>query len=163
MNSFVETLSPAARNHAEARIDYYADLNQAVLRSLRQLTEVNVQFGRDWLDESTAALQRAVLTAPSERSAEASPQQAGALLQKLQSYHQQLAKVATDFQADINNVAQQHVPQTARTATELADAGRQAANKHIADEASRFANIASQNQAFPQAASVQSAGEGNKN
>lgn len=163
MNSFVETLSPAARNHAEARIDYYADLNQAVLRSLRQLTEVNVQFSRDWLDESTATLQRAVLTAPSERSAETSPQQAGALLQKLQSYHQQLAKVATDFQAEINNVAQQHVPQTARTATELADAGRQAANKHIADEASRFANIASQNHAFPQAASVQSAGEGNKN
>jgi DNA anti-recombination protein RmuC len=163
MNSFVETLSPAARNHAEARIDYYADLNQAVLRSLRQLTEVNVQFGRDWLDESTAALQRAVLTAPAERSTEASPQQAGALLQKLQSYHQQLAKVATDFQAEINNVAQQHVPQTARTATELADAGRKAAGQHIADEASRFANIAAQNQAFPQAASVQSAGEGNKN
>lgn len=163
MNSFVETLSPAARNHAEARIDYYADLNQAVLRSLRQLTEVNVQFGRDWLTESTAALQRSVLTAPSEHTAQNAPQQAGALLQKLQGYHQQLAKVATDFQAEINNVAQQHVPQTARTANELADASRKAAGKHIADEASRFANIAAQNQAFPQAASVQSAGEGNKN
>ena len=163
MNSFVETLSPAARNHAEARIDYYADLNQAVLRSLRQLTEVNVQFGRDWLTESTAALQRSVLTAPSENTAQNAPQQAGALLQKLQAYHQQLAKVATEFQAEINNVAQQHVPQTARTANELADASRKATGQHIADEASRFANIAAQNQAFPQAASVQSAGEGNKN
>jgi hypothetical protein len=163
MNSFVETLSPAARNHAEARIDYYADLNQAVLRSLRQLTEVNVQFSRDWLSESTAALQRAVQTTPSASGAPAAPQQAGALLQKLQSYHQQLAQVATDFQAEINNVAQQHVPQTTRTATELADAGRQAASKHMSDEANKFANIASQNQAFPQAASVQSADEGNRN
>jgi hypothetical protein len=162
MNSFVETLSPAARNHAEARIDYYADLNQAVLRSLRQLTEVNVQFSRDWLAESTAALQRSVL-APSAGGTQAAPQQAGALLQKLQSYHQQLAQVATDFQAEINNVAQQHVPQTTRTATELADAGRQAASKHMSDEASKFANIAAQNQAFPQAASVQSADQGNKN
>jgi hypothetical protein len=163
MNSFVETLSPAARNHAEARIDYYADLNQAVLRSLRQLTEVNVQFSRDWLSESTAALQRSVQTTPSATGAQAAPQQAGALLQKLQSYHQQLAKVATDFQAEINTVAQQHVPQTARTATELADAGRQAASKHMSDEASKFANIAAQNQAFPQTASVQSADEGNRN
>ncbi|MYN40810.1 hypothetical protein GTP55_15700 [Duganella sp. FT109W] len=163
MNSFVETLSPAARNHAEARIDYYADLNQAVMRSLRQLTEVNVQFSRDWMTESTAALQRSVLAAPSAGGTQAAPQQAGALLQKLQSYHQQLAQVATDFQAEINNVAQQHVPQTTRTATELADASRQAASKHMSDEASKFANIAAQNQAFPQAASVQSADQGNKN
>jgi DNA anti-recombination protein RmuC len=163
MNSFVETLSPAARNHAEARIDYYADLSQAVLHSLRQLTELNVQFSREWLDESTSALQRAVLTPPSERSAENAPQQAGALLQKLQTYHQQLAQVATEFQAELKQVAQQRVPEAARTATELAEAGRKAASAHLGEEASRFANVAAQNQAFPQAASVQSAPEGNKN
>ncbi|MTV38766.1 phasin family protein [Duganella radicis] len=163
MNSFVETLSPAARNHAEARIDYYADLTQSVLRSLRQLSEVNVQFSREVLDNSTAALRYALLTPPNERNPENAPQQTGELLHKLQSYHQQLAKVVTDFQADINQIAQEHVPQATRTATELADAGRKAAGKHLADEASRFASIAQQNQAFPQAASVQSAGEGNKN
>ncbi|SDG38529.1 MULTISPECIES: phasin family protein [unclassified Duganella] len=163
MNSFVETLSPAARNHAEARIDYYTDLSQAVLHSLRQLSELNVQFGRAWLEESASSLQYNLLTPPSERQAQNAPQQGGALLQKLQQYHQQLAQVATEFQSEINKVAQEHVPQAARTATELADAGRQAAGKHFSDEASRFANVAAQNQAFPQAASVQSAPEGNKN
>lgn len=163
MNSFVETLSPAARNHAEARIDYYTDLTQAVLHSLRQLSDLNVQFSREWLDDSAAALRYNLLTPPSERTTENAPQQAGALLQKLQTYHQQLAQVASEFQADINKVAQQHVPEAARTATELADAGRKAAGKHFADEATRFANVAAQNQAFPQAASVQSASEGNKN
>ena len=162
MNSFVETLTPAARKHAEARIDYYADLNQAVLRSLRQLSEVNVQFGREWLAESSAALQRAVQTPLNERSADNSSLQAGALLQKLQSYQQQLAQVATEFQAELKSVAEQHVPEAARTVSELADAGRQAARKQV-DEASRFANVTAQNQAFPQAASVQSANEGNKN
>ncbi|NVM77317.1 L-lactate utilization protein LutC [Duganella sp. SG902] len=163
MNSFVETLSPAARNHAEARIDYYADLTQSVLRSLRQLAEVNVQFSREVLDESTAALRYALLTPPTERAPDNAPQQAGALLQKLQAYHQQLAQVATDFQSEITQLAQEHVPQAARTATELADAGRKVAGKHLIDEASRFASLAQQNQAFPQAASVQSAPEGNKN
>ncbi|WP_432383371.1 phasin family protein [Duganella sp. P38] len=163
MNSFVETLSPAARNHAEARIDYYTDLTQAVLQSLQRLSELNVQFSREWLEDSTAALRHNLLTPLSERKPENAPQQAGALLQKLQGYHQQLAQVATEFQTEINKVAQEHVPQTARTATELADAGRKAAGKHFADEATRFANVAAQNQAFPQAASVQSASEGNKN
>lgn len=163
MNSFVETLSPAARNHAETRIDYYTDLTQAVLQSLRQLSELNVQFGREWLEDSATSLRYNLLTPPSERTAENAPQQAGALLQRLQQYHQQLAQVATEFQSEINKVAQEHVPEAARTATELVDAGRKAAGKQFADEASRFANVATQNQAFPQAASVQSAGEGNKN
>lgn len=163
MNNFVETLTPAARNHAEARIDYYTGLSQAVLHSLRQLSELNVQFGREWLEQSNASLRNNLLTPPSERTATNAPQQSGALLQKLQQYHQQLAQVATEFQSEINKVAQEHVPQATRTATELADAGRQAASKQFSEEAGRFASAASQNQAFPQAASVQSADEGNKN
>ena len=160
MNSFVETLSPAARNHAEARIDYYADLSQAVLRSLRQLAEVNVQFSREWLNDSTAAWRNSLLTASSERSASVpSPESIG---QRLQQYHQQLAQVASDFQHSLTQVAQEHVPETTRTATELASAGQKAAGQHLSDEANRFANIATQNKAMPQAASMQSSDEGNR-
>ncbi|TFW17998.1 phasin family protein [Duganella callida] len=162
MNSFVETLSPAARNHAEARIDYYTDLTQAVLHSLRQLTEANVQFSREWLDDSTSALRTALLTPPSERTADAAPKAAEATLHKLQAYHQKLAQVASEFQNELTKVAQERVPQTARTAGELADAGRQAASQHLTEESNRFANLASQNNAMPQAASMQSAPEGNQ-
>lgn len=163
MNSFVETLFPAARKHADARIDYYTDLNHAVLGALRQLSELNLQFGRAALGDAIATLRYALLTAPNERTPENAPQQTAAVLQKLQAYHQQLAQVMTEFQSDINHIAQEHVPQTTRTASELADAGRKAANKHLIDEASRFAAIAQQNQAFQAPASMQSAPEGNKN
>ncbi len=162
MNAFVETLTPAARNHAEARIDYYNDLTQTVLRSLRKLSEVNLQFSRDWLDDSTDALRQALLTPPTERDASATPQRAEAVVQKLQAYQQQLSQVATDFQAELTQLTQEHVPQATRIVSELADAGRKAAGKQL-DEASRFASAAQQNQAFPQAASLQSADEGNKN
>jgi len=160
MNSFVETLSPAARKHAEARIDYYADLSQTVLHSLRQLAEINVEFSREWLNESTAAMRNVLLTSPSERDNNAPSTET--IMQKLQHYQQQLVQVATDFQNSINQVAQQHVPETTRTATELASAGQKAAGKHLSDEATRFANIAAQNKAMPQAASMQSADEGNR-
>jgi hypothetical protein len=158
MNSFVETLSPAAKNHAEARIDYYSDLTQAVLHSLRQLAEVNVQFSRDWLDSSTTALRNGLLTQPGDRVADAAPL-AQATLQKLQSYHQQLAQLAGEFQSELTQVVQQHAPQAARTATELASAGQQAAKQHMSDEATRFANVAAQNRSMPQAASMQSGAE----
>lgn len=163
MNSFVETVFPAARKHAEARIDYYTDLSLAVLGSVRKLSDVNLQFSREVLGDSIATLRYGVLTAPDERSPENAPLQAAEVLQKLQAYQQQLAQVITEFQSDINEIAQEHVPQSARTASELADAGRQVANKHLIDEASRFAAIAQQNQAFQAPASLQSAPEGNKN
>ena len=64
MNSFAETLFPAARNHAEARIDYYTDLSQSILRSLRRVSEVNVQFSREALDDSITALGLKVIHTP---------------------------------------------------------------------------------------------------
>src|SRR3954462_802038 len=59
MNSFVETISPAAKNHALARIDYFSDLTLATLQSVRKLSEVNLQFSRDWLQESTESVRAA--------------------------------------------------------------------------------------------------------
>jgi DNA anti-recombination protein RmuC len=162
MNTFVETLTPAARNHAQARIDYYTDLAQAVLRSLNQLSEANVQFSREWLDTSTSNLRAALTQQPSERSADSAPRAAEATLQKLQAYHQKLAQVASEFQSELTRVTQERVPQAAQAASELAEAGRAAAGKHLQEEASRFSDIASQSRAMPQAASMQSAPEGNQ-
>ena len=96
---------------------------------------------------------------------------------RLQTYQQQLVKITSDFQTTINQVAQQHVPQTARTATELADVVTQkaaaqtdqqlrmqkAAGKEILDQATQFAQVASQNRAMQQPASMQSdENKGNK-
>lgn len=163
MTSFVETLTPAAKEHAEARIDYYNDLTQAVLRSMQQLSETNLQFGRDWLDTSTAVLRGGLATPPGERAAELAPA-AQATMQRLQAYHQQLAKLASEFQSEIGNVVKQHAPEAARTANDLVNAGQQAAKQKMSEEASRFARVAEQNQSMPQPGSMQSAeDQGNKN
>nr|WP_315392421.1 hypothetical protein [uncultured Duganella sp.] len=176
MNSFVETISPAAKNHIEARIAYFNDVSLAMVQTMRELAEVNLQFSRSWLQDSTQMLQSALLTPPGERSDAAPSVEAAA--QKLQSYQQQLVKISSDFQTTINQVAQQHVPQTARTASELAEAVTQkaaaqtdqqlrmqkAAGKEMLDQATQFAQVASQNRAMQQPASMQSdENSGNKN
>jgi hypothetical protein len=176
MNSFVETISPAAKNHIEARIAYFNDVSLAMVQTMRELAEVNLQFSRTWLQDSTQMLQTAMLTPPTER-ADATPS-AESVAQKLQAYQQQLVKITTDFQTTINQVAQQHVPQTARTASELADVVTQkaaeqtdqqlrmqkAAGKEILDQATQFAQVATQNRAMQQPGSMQSDdSQGNKN
>ncbi|MQA38970.1 phasin family protein [Rugamonas aquatica] len=177
MNSFVETISPAAKNHVEARIDYFSDLTIATLQSVRKLSDVNLQFSRDWLQDSTEALRTALLTPATERTPADTPS-VEQVAQKLQAWQQQLNQVATEFQTSINQVVQQHAPQTARTASELAEAVTQkaaaqadqqlrlqkAAGKEIIDQAHQFAAVAAQNRSMEQPASMQSAdGEGNKN
>lgn len=176
MNSFVETISPAAKNHVEARIDYFSDLTLAALQSVRQLSDVNLQFGRDWLQASTEACRAALLTPPGERSTADVPG-TDQLMQKVQDWQQQVNQIATDFQASVNQVVQQHAPQAARTASELAAAVTQkaaaqadqhlrsqtAVAKEIHDQSRQFANMAAQNGSMAQPASMQSAEDkGNK-
>jgi deoxyribose-phosphate aldolase len=163
MTSIMETITPAVKEHMDARIAYYSDLTHEVLHSMQQLTEVNMQFGRDWLKSSTAALRGGLAQPPTERSAELAPA-AQATLQRLQDYHQQLVKLASELQEKITGVVQHHGPQAVKTATGLASAGQQVAKRKMSEDASRFANIAEQNKSMPQAASMQSAEEpGNKN
>lgn len=176
MNSFVESISPAAKNHVEARIDYFSDLTLATLHSMRQLSDVNLHFSRDWLQASTEACRAALLSKDAERP----PGQSFSLeqaTQKLHSWQQQLNQVASNYQAGINEVVQQHAPQAARTASELAVAvtqkaadqagqqlrSHQAALKEIHEDAQQFANVAAQNHSMQQPASMQSAdGKGNQ-
>ena len=175
MNSFVETISPAAKNHIEARIAYFNDVSLAMVQTMRQLAEVNLQFSRGWMQDSTQLLQKALQTPPAERANVPSPVEG--VSQKLQAYQQQLVQIATDFQTTINKVAQEHVPQTTRTAAELAGVVTQkaaeqtdqqmrmqkAAGREILDQASQFAQVAAQNQAMQQPASMQSdENKGNK-
>lgn len=163
MTSFMETLTPAAKEHAEARIDYYNDLTKAVLHSMQQLSEVNMQFGRDWLESSTTALRGGLTTPSTERAAELAPA-AQATMQKLQDYHQRLAKLASEFQEEITGVVQHHAPQAVKTATDLASAGQQAAKQKMSEDAARFSKAAEQSRSMPQPGSMQSAeDQGNKN
>lgn len=177
MNSFVETISPAASVHFAARVSYFNDVALAVVDSTRQLAEANLQFGRAWLQQSAEAWQQAVLTPASERSEVAAPT-AEAVAQHVQAYQRQIAEIASNFQTAITEVTRQHVPQTTRTATALAEVVTQkaaaeadqqwrinkTASRELIDQANRFAQTATQNRAMQEPASMQSAEErGNKN
>lgn len=176
MNSFVETVSPAAKDHIASRIAYFNEVALAVVSSTRDLAEANLQFSRDWLSASTDIWQATLLKPSAERSTAAIPS-AESVTERFQSYQQRLAQISTDLQTALNEVAKHHVPQTTRTAHALADVVTQKANaeadqqlrinetagKDILDQASQFARAATQNRAHQEPASMQSANyEGNK-
>ena len=65
MNSFVETISPAAKNHIEARIAYFNDVSLAMVQTMRELAEVNLQFSRCLLYTSPSPRDRQKSRMPS--------------------------------------------------------------------------------------------------
>ena len=172
MNSYTETISPAVKDHAAARIDFYNDLTLALLQSMRELSEINLQFSRTWLEETTDTFRTTLQAQPGDKAATLTPA-LQSIPQQLQAYQRQLAQVASDFQNNINRVTQQHVPQTTQTATELAKAmtqkateqteqnlrAQKAAGDRAIDASSQFAQMAAQRGAAPQPASMQKAGD----
>jgi hypothetical protein len=172
MNSYTETISPAVKDHAAARIDFYNDLTLALLQSMRELSEINLQFSRTWLEETTDSFRTTLQAQPGDKAATLTPA-LQAIPQQLQAYQRQLAQVASDFQNNINRVTQQHVPQTTQTASELAKAmtqkaaeqteqnlrAQKAAGDRAIDASSQFAQMATQRGAAPQPASMQKAGD----
>lgn len=173
MNSFVETISPAAKEHIQARVAYFNDVALAMLESGRQLADANLRFGRDWLTTSTDTWRTAVFTPAAERQADVVPT-VESVTQKFQAYHQQVVQISSNFQTTINDIAKQHVPQTARTATALAEVVsqkaavetdqqirlQQTAGKEILDKATQFAQTATRNRAMQEPASMQRADDG---
>lgn len=172
MTSYTETISPAAKEHAAARIDFYNDLTLAALQSMRELSEINLQFSRTWLEETTDSFRAALQAQPADKAGTLAPA-LQAIPQQLQAYQRQLAQVASDFQNSINRVTQQHVPQTTQTATELAKAmtqkaadqteqnirAQKAAGDQAIDASGQFARMAAQRGAAAAPASMQKAGD----
>lgn len=170
MTSYNETISPAVKEHAAARIDFYNDLTLALLQSMRELSEINLQLSRTWLEETTDTFRTTLQASPGDKAATLAPA-LQAIPQQLQAYQRQLAQVASDFQNNINRVTRQHVPQSTQTATELAKAmtqqaaeqteqnirAQKAAGDQAIDASSKFAHMAAQRGAAATPASMQKA------
>ncbi len=55
---FPQLPSPAFRPHAEVLIDFYVDVSLRMLQAMRQLSELNLQLGRNLLADGGVNMQQ---------------------------------------------------------------------------------------------------------
>lgn len=120
MYPFPKSVTPAAKSHLEAQLSFFNDFSKSLFRSVQQLSDLNLQLAQTLLEESVST-RHDILTAnePGQIYA-ATASHAQPLAGKLQAYQQHLSRLAADTQVDLSNVAEQHVPETSRTAKALA-------------------------------------------
>lgn len=121
MFPMIDSIKPAVQTHLNAQLSFFHDLTQSLLDSVEKISALNLQLAQG-LIENGAQTGRDILTAKRlEDVLTASASQAQPVAEKLRTYKENLAQLATQAQSALTQVAEQHAPETQRTGKALAE------------------------------------------
>jgi phasin family protein len=126
---FSQAVTPAVRSHLDAQVAFLNDMSKTWSRSIQSIIEANIQLSQTLLEESNLASQQMLTTNHPTEVISAAASRAQPAAEKLRAYQQHLTRVVADSQAEMARVAEQHVPETSRTARTLADEVARAASE----------------------------------
>jgi phasin family protein len=126
---FSQSVTPAVRSHLDAQVAFLNDVSKSWSRSIQNIVEANIQLSQTLLEESNIASQQLLTTTHPTEAISAAASRVQPAAEKLRAYQQHLSRVVADSQVELARVAEQHVPQTSRTAKSLADEVARAASE----------------------------------
>ena len=171
MPVFSQSVTPALRSHLDAQVAFLNDVSKSWARSFQNIVEANIQLGQTLLEEGNLASRDLLTTDRPHDIVNVATSRAQPAAEKLRAYQQHIARVVADSQADLSRVAEQHVPNTARTAQTLASEVARAASEETQnslrtqqDTLKNFRDPFQEARAerHAQQGSLQSAGSGNE-
>ncbi len=111
----------AMRAHLESQVAFMSDLTRKTYDSARKLSELNLHFTQDWLEDSFT-ISRQLLAAgdPFQFSATLA-NQIQPLAQRIRSYQQQLIGLLSGAQVDFTRATESFMPEASRSASAIAD------------------------------------------
>ena len=118
---FSQSVTPAIRSHLDAQVAFLNDMSKSWSRSIQNIVEANIQLSQTLLEESNIASHQLLTTNHPTEAISAAAARAQPAADKLRAYQQHLSRVMADSQVEMARVAEQHVPETSRTAKTLAD------------------------------------------
>ena len=112
-------ITPALRSHLETVLTLYTDMAQRSLETLRSLTELNLQLGRDLLAEAGASNQR--LMGGNEAARTSAPDTQSTPGGALQNYQRRLAEILSHGTSTMAQAAADHMPAVRRSTNAMAE------------------------------------------
>jgi phasin family protein len=126
---FSQSVTPAIRSHLDAQVAFLNDMSKSWSRSIQNIVEANIQLSQTLLEETNIASQQLLTTTRPTEALSAAASRAQPAAEKIRAYQHHLSRVVADSQVELARVAEQHVPQTSRTAKSLADEVARAASE----------------------------------
>ncbi|MES2127033.1 MAG: phasin family protein [Pseudomonadota bacterium] len=143
MFPYSEAITPSASKHLQAQLSFVNDLSRSMLTSFQRVGELNLQLAHTLVEESSATAADMLAARKPIELVSACAAHAQPAAGKLQAYQQHLSRVAAETQVALSKVAEEHIPETSRTAKTLADDVARAVSEHtdkaiaVQQEASR--------------------------
>jgi phasin family protein len=118
---FSQSVNPAIRSHLDAQVAFLNDVSKSWSRSIQNIVDANIQLSQTLLEETNIASRQLLTTTQPTEIISAAASRAQPAADKIRAYQQHLSRVVADSQVELARVAEQHVPETSRTAKTLAD------------------------------------------
>lgn len=121
MFSTDQRITPAIESHLQSQMDFFNDLSKTLFQSVQQISSLNLQLVQSYVDDATQfGKDVAAARQPGELLAAATGQALPAA-EKLRLYRQNLARISAEAQSKLAECAEQHVPETSKSARALSD------------------------------------------
>jgi phasin family protein len=120
MFNFPQVNSPAAKAHLESQFSMITDLMKQVFNAVQKINELNIQVAQTVMEEAITNTKQILSAADPNEALSVIAGQAQPNAEKLRAYQQHLTDIAAGTQVSLAKTAETHIPQTSRTAQELA-------------------------------------------
>jgi phasin family protein len=120
-NSIFPSLSPALKSHLEAQCNFATELSRKMFDTAQQLSELHLRLAQDLLQEWSNASQQLLGARDTGEFMSLAAGQLQPSSNKLHQYQQQLGNLVANANVEMNRTAENHLPETSRTAVAFAD------------------------------------------
>jgi phasin family protein len=121
MLSFSKSFTPAAKSHMEAQLSMFTDLSKSIFNSAQKINELNIQVAQTVMEETVNNAHELIAAEDPADFLSIAASQAQPTAEKVRAYQQHLTDIAAGAQVDMAKTAENHVPETTRTAAALAN------------------------------------------
>jgi phasin family protein len=120
MYDLIPRNSPAAQAYLESQFSMINDLSKQMFNAVQRFNELNIQVAQTVLEESISSAKQLCSAKDPQEALSLLAGQAQPNAEKLRAYQQHLTDIAVGTQVNLAKTAESHIPQTSRTAQDLA-------------------------------------------
>lgn len=118
---FAQPMTPAVRAQLEAQFSMYSDMTQRLFQSAQKINDLNIQVAQAVVEESLNGAHQVMAAKDTYEAAAIAAGQAQPVAERVRAYQQHLTNIAAGTQAELSRAAEQHIPETTRAASAVAE------------------------------------------
>lgn len=116
-----QEVPPALKSHLDAQFSFLADLSKKMFDGFQRVGQLNVQVAQTVMEEAINNTHQLIESNTPTDYLSIATSQVQPVAEKMRAYQQHLSNITAGVQVELTRTAEQHVPQTSRTAAAVAE------------------------------------------